>query len=75
MKIVLQRKVYGFHSVLFQSDQGLWSLYVLNLNNNESRIARELVELLHVEDRLAYVSGTYRPVKKLLSVAHQSNRR
>ena len=46
--------------------KGLWSLYVLNSNNNESRIARELVELLHVEDRFAYVSGTLSPGEKII---------
>ena len=53
-------------SALSESDQGLWSLYVLNSNNNESKIARELVELLHVEDRLAYVSGTLSPGEKII---------
>ena len=33
---------------------------------DRSRIARELVELLHVEDRLAYVSGTLSPGEKII---------
>ena len=45
-------------SALSESDQGLWSLYVLAVNDQESKVSRELVELIHIEDNYAYVTGT-----------------
>ena len=53
-------------SALSESDQGLWSLYVLTVNGQESKVSRELVELIHIEDNYAYVTGTLSPGEQII---------
>jgi hypothetical protein len=44
---------------LSQGTQGLWNLYtVLKDGNNQFKVAKEIVELIHVEGDNAYVTGT-----------------
>ena len=44
---------------LSQGTQGLWSLYTVSKDNNEQyKVAKEIVELIHVEGDNAYISGT-----------------
>ena len=44
---------------LSQGTQGLWNLYtVTKENNNQFKVAKEIVELIHVEGDSAYISGT-----------------
>jgi RND family efflux transporter MFP subunit len=44
---------------LSQGTQGLWNIYtVTKNNNNQFKVAREIVELIHVEGDNAYISGT-----------------
>ncbi|MDC1013975.1 efflux RND transporter periplasmic adaptor subunit [Gammaproteobacteria bacterium] len=44
---------------LSQGTQGLWNLYTVSKDNNEQyKVAKEIVELIHVEGDNAYISGT-----------------
>ena len=44
---------------LSQGTQGLWILYtVLKEKNNQFKVAKEIIELIHVEGDSAYISGT-----------------
>ena len=44
---------------LSQGTQGLWNLYTVTKDNNEQyKVAKEIVELIHVEGDNAYISGT-----------------
>ena len=44
---------------LSQGTQGLWNIYTVTKNtNNQFKVAREIVELIHVEGDNAYISGT-----------------
>ena len=44
---------------LSQGTQGLWNLYTVSKNNNNQlKVAKEIVELIHVEGDNAYISGT-----------------
>ena len=44
---------------LSQGTQGLWNLYTVKKdNNNQLKVAKEIVELIHVEGDNAYISGT-----------------
>ena len=44
---------------LSQGTQGLWNLYTVSKNiNNQFKVAKEIVELIHVEGDNAYISGT-----------------
>ena len=43
---------------LSQGTQGLWNLYTVTKENNNLKVAKEIVELIHVEGDSAYVSGT-----------------
>ena len=44
---------------LSQGTQGLWNLYTVSKDsNNQFKVAKEIVELIHVEGDNAYISGT-----------------
>ena len=43
---------------LSESNQGLWNLFVLEKLNDGYKVLKEIVELHHVEDEYAYISGT-----------------
>ena len=44
---------------LSQGTQGLWNLYTVSKDNNEQfKVAKEIIELIHVEGDNAYISGT-----------------
>ena len=44
---------------LSQGTQGLWNLYTVSKNNNNQfKVAKEIVELIYVEGNNAYISGT-----------------
>jgi len=44
---------------LSQGTQGLWNLYTVSKDNTEQfKVAKEIVELIHVEGDNAYISGT-----------------
>ena len=44
---------------LSQGTQGLWNLYTVSKDNNEQfKVAKEIVELIHVEGDNAYIAGT-----------------
>ena len=40
---------------LAQSEQGLWNLYTVS---NDNLAQKDFVELIHIENNMAYVSGT-----------------
>ena len=42
-------------AALTESDRGLWGVYVVN---DQSRVERRLVEIIHTESERAYVRGT-----------------
>ncbi|MDA7575285.1 efflux RND transporter periplasmic adaptor subunit [Gammaproteobacteria bacterium] len=44
---------------LSQGTQGLWNLYTVSKDNNDQfKVAKEIVELIYVEGNNAYISGT-----------------
>jgi hypothetical protein len=44
---------------LSQGTQGLWNLYTVSKDNNDQfKVAKEIVELIYVEGDNAYISGT-----------------
>ena len=44
---------------LSQGTQGLWNLYTVSKDeNNQFKVAKEIVELIHVEGDNAYITGT-----------------
>jgi len=43
---------------LSESNQGLWNLFVLEKLDDGYKVLKEIVELHHVEDEYAYISGT-----------------
>lgn len=45
-------------SALVEGEKGLWSVYVAADVNDEKRIRRESVEVIHVQDGQVYVRGT-----------------
>jgi len=67
--LVQAKGVWVPFSALSESDQGLWSLFVLAPENDSFgsvKVVRELVELLHIEGNFAYVTGTLTPGEQVI---------
>lgn len=54
-------------SALIEGEKGLWSVYVIAEDDDEARVRRESVEVIHVEDNKAFVRGTLKTGVEVLT--------
>ncbi len=55
-------------AALKEGRRGLWTVLTVNDDNGERRVAREAVEILHIDGRRVFVRGTFKPGASIISV-------